>query len=173
MTRQEGSQIFDFGQDESESPWLARARSNLQVMYRTALAVSHTLDIDQLLSRIMELIFEWVEADRGCVMLVNQDTKQLEPRVRKIRKGVSSDDKISRAEAKLVKSVGKKCDDLDEALALDTVFAGSCGDPDLSNVEDCVIAAARCQACLKIDAFDDLNLDCDQADDQNANGSCP
>ncbi len=83
----------------------------------------------------------------------------------------SSNDKISRAEAKLVKSVDKKCDDLDEPL--DTVFAGSCGDPDLSDVEDCVIAAARCQACLKINAFDGLNLDCDQADDQNANGSCP
>ena len=83
----------------------------------------------------------------------------------------SSDDKISRAEAKLVKSVDKKCDDLDEAL--DTVFAGSCGDPVLSDVEDCVIAAARCQSCLKINAFDALNLDCDQADDQNANGSCP
>jgi hypothetical protein len=25
---------------------------------------------------------------------------------------------------------------------------------------------------LKINAFDDLNLDCDQADDQIANGSC-
>jgi hypothetical protein len=31
---------------------------------------------------------------------------------------------------------------------------------------------ARCEACLKINAFDDLNLDCDEADDQNANGSC-
>jgi hypothetical protein len=26
---------------------------------------------------------------------------------------------------------------------------------------------------LKINAFDDLNLDCDQADDQDVNGSCP
>ena len=83
----------------------------------------------------------------------------------------SSDKKISRAEAKLVKSAGKNCDGLEEAL--DTVFPGSCGDPDLSDVEDCVIAVARCQACLKINAFDGLNLDCDQADDQNANGSCP
>ena len=61
--------------DVAENPWLARARSNLQIMYRTALAVSHTLDIDQLLSRIMQLIFEWVEADRGCIMLVDPETE--------------------------------------------------------------------------------------------------
>ena len=50
-------------------------RSNLDVMYHTALAASHTMDIDQLLQRIMELIFEWVEADRGCVMLVDQESQ--------------------------------------------------------------------------------------------------
>ena len=48
-------------------------------MYRTALAVSHTLDIDSCCSRIMELIFEWVEADRGCIMLVDQETNELMP----------------------------------------------------------------------------------------------
>ncbi|MFW6168997.1 MAG: ATP-binding protein [Planctomycetota bacterium] len=70
---------------ESESPWLARARSNLDVMYHTALAASHTLDIDQLLRRIIDLIFEWVAADRGCVMLVDQETDELTPRVRRDR----------------------------------------------------------------------------------------
>jgi signal transduction histidine kinase len=60
-------------------------------MYRTALAVSHTLDIDQLLGRIMELIFEWVEADRGCIMLVDPETKQLVPRVRRDRKADDQD----------------------------------------------------------------------------------
>ncbi len=55
-------------------------------MYHTALAASHTLDIDQLLQRIMELIFEWVEADRGCVMLLDRDTDQLVPTVRRDRK---------------------------------------------------------------------------------------
>ena len=80
--------------DLAESPWLARARSNLQIMYRTALAVSHTLDIDQLLQRILELIFEWVEADRGCVMLMNQDSGQLEPKARRNRKGLRGDEKM-------------------------------------------------------------------------------
>ena len=78
-----------------QSSWLARARSNLQVMYRTALAVSHTLDIDQLLQRIMELIFEWVEADRGCIMLMDPATKTLQPKVRRTRKGVSADERIT------------------------------------------------------------------------------
>jgi len=32
--------------DDTQNRWLARARSNVQVMYRTALADSHTLDID-------------------------------------------------------------------------------------------------------------------------------
>ncbi len=42
MSQQEGSEIFDLSLEGSPSPWLARARSNLQIMYRTALAVSHT-----------------------------------------------------------------------------------------------------------------------------------
>jgi two-component system NtrC family sensor kinase len=82
---QAGSRIFGLETD-SESPWLARARSNLDVMYHTALAASHTLDIDQLLQRIMELIFEWVEADRGCVMLLDRDRDELVPTVRRDRK---------------------------------------------------------------------------------------
>ena len=96
VTQEEGSSLLSLGSgDPAHSPWLARARSNLQIMYRTALAVSHTLDIDQLLDRIMQLIFEWVEADRGCVMLVDQDTKELVPKVRRDRKSNNADEKIT------------------------------------------------------------------------------
>ena len=78
-----------------DSQWLARARSNLQVMYRTALAVSHTMDIDQLVRRVMELIFEWVEADRGCIMLVDRDHNELMPKVRMNRPGLRTDERMS------------------------------------------------------------------------------
>src|SRR5215470_5629530 len=81
VSQQEGSVLWTPAVDAAENPWLARAKSNLQVMYRTALAVSHTLDIDQLLNRIMQLIFEWVEADRGCIMLLDEQTKGLSPKV--------------------------------------------------------------------------------------------
>ena len=90
---QPGSQILG-PESASESPWLARARSNLDVMYHTALAASHTLDIDQLLQRIVDLIFEWVEADRGCVMLLDRETESLLPKVRRNRKATVASEKM-------------------------------------------------------------------------------
>jgi len=71
-----------------------------------------------------------------------------------------------------VKGVDRKCAAL--VAPLGTIFRGSCGtgNPSLNQVEDCVIAAARCEACLKINAFDDLDLDCDQADNQLLDSSC-
>jgi len=95
LSQREGSVLWTPSVDASENPWLARARSNLQVMYRTALAVSHTLDIDQLLSRIMQLIFEWVEADRGCVMLVEAESKRLVPKVRRDRHRTQGDEQMN------------------------------------------------------------------------------
>ncbi|HZZ29637.1 MAG TPA: ATP-binding protein [Pirellulales bacterium] len=95
LPQQEGSVLWTPSIDAAENPWLARARSNLQVMYHTALAVSHTLNIDQLLSRIMQLIFEWVEADRGCIMLLEPETKQLVPKVRRDRQRTEADEQMN------------------------------------------------------------------------------
>jgi len=90
----------------------------------------------------------------------------------------SSNDRVERTQDRLVRWVDRKCAVLQ--VPPDTVFAGECGEvePDtglsaLRQIEVCVIGAARCEACLKINAFDDLNLDCDQADDETANESCP
>lgn len=93
ISREEGSQLWSDA-DIADSPWLARARSNLQIMYRTALAVSHTLDIDQLLQRIMELIFEWVEADRGCVMLTDWESGEVLPKVFRSRREQRGSDRM-------------------------------------------------------------------------------
>ncbi|MFM8578638.1 MAG: ATP-binding protein [Planctomycetaceae bacterium] len=73
--------------DDTHDRWLSRARGNLQVMYRTALAVSHTLDIDELLGRILELVFEWIGADRGCVMLIDPESGEIRVKSRRDRVG--------------------------------------------------------------------------------------
>lgn len=93
IRHEQGEHIFSDA-ELSASPWLARARSNLQIMYRTALAVSHTLDIDQLLQRIMELIFEWVEADRGCIMLVDWESGDAIPKVYRSRRETRSSERM-------------------------------------------------------------------------------
>ncbi len=61
------------------------AKSHWEIMYRTAIAVSRTLDIDQLLHQILELIFQWVNCDRGCIMLNDQETGELMPSCRRNR----------------------------------------------------------------------------------------
>jgi signal transduction histidine kinase len=95
MGQEATSALYDAELDLPRNLQLAHGGSNLQVIYRTALAVSHTLDIDQLLDRIMRLIFDWVEADRGCVMLVDPATRQLLPKVRRNRKGAAASDRIA------------------------------------------------------------------------------
>jgi signal transduction histidine kinase len=85
-TMREEDSIALAAPEDGQSRWLARARSNVQVMYRTSLAVSHTLDIDELLGRVLQLVFEWVEADRGCIMLLDPDTKELLTKARRDRR---------------------------------------------------------------------------------------
>lgn len=95
LSQSHGSEWLLADANDSSSPWLAQARSNLQIMYRTALAVSHTMDIDQLLARIMDMIFEWVDADRGCIMLKDEQSGRLVPKVRRHRRGVRSEETIT------------------------------------------------------------------------------
>ena len=85
----------------------------------------------------------------------------------------SSNARIERARGALLSGVDRKCAALQ--VLPGEIFAGDCGegDPDLRGVEFCAIVASHCAACAMINAFDDLNLDCDQLDDQVANGSCP
>jgi signal transduction histidine kinase len=90
--------------DQVEGPWLKSALANLGVMYEASQAVSHILDLNQLLERIMELIFRTLEADRGCIMLRRDgagdrghdglDSAELEPQAVRWRGGANLREKI-------------------------------------------------------------------------------
>ncbi|GAF85411.1 unnamed protein product [marine sediment metagenome] len=88
--------------------------------------------------------------------------------------GLSTNEKIRKAEDKLRKQViEKKCKDLAPA-AVPNVFSGDCSDLDLGDVVECVIDRTRCATCRKYNRFDDLELDCDVIDDADGgNASCP
>jgi len=80
--------------EQAATPWLKNALANLSIMYETIQAVSHILDLDQLIDRIMELIFRSIEADRGCLMLRDPDTGNFEPKVVRWREGVDKQETI-------------------------------------------------------------------------------
>ena len=90
----EGSRILA-RPDTASSDWLRNALANLGIMYETIQAVSHIMDLDQLLERIMDLIFRSMAADRGCVMLLNPDTGECEPKAVRLREGVDRQEKIA------------------------------------------------------------------------------
>jgi K+-sensing histidine kinase KdpD len=77
VSEAEGSRILT--QPDRHSPWLKTALANLSVMYEASQAVSHILDLNELLSRILELIFRSIVADRGCFLLRKPDGTDLEP----------------------------------------------------------------------------------------------
>jgi len=90
----EGSRILA-QPEQVKGPWLKSALANLGVVYETIQAVSHILDVDELLGRIIDLIFKSIEADRGCVMLLNADSGLLEPKAVRWRKAVAPQERMN------------------------------------------------------------------------------
>ena len=78
--------------DEARSPWLRTRLANLAILYEAGQAISHILDLDRLLERLLELTFRSIEADRGCVMLLHPATGALEPKAVHWRTTPAADD---------------------------------------------------------------------------------
>ena len=79
----EGSRLLS--KPGEASPWLRNALADLAVMYEASQAISHILDLNELLDRILELVFRSAPADRGCVVLTTE-TGDLAPKAVRWRK---------------------------------------------------------------------------------------
>jgi signal transduction histidine kinase/pSer/pThr/pTyr-binding forkhead associated (FHA) protein len=90
----EGSRILA-QPEQAGTVWLQSALANLGVMYEAIQAVSLILDVDQLLEKIMDLIFRSIEADRGCIMLRHPDTGHFEPKAIRWRREQDAGEKIA------------------------------------------------------------------------------
>ena len=74
--------------------WLRTRLASLAALYETADAVSHILDVDQLLAKVMELVLRSVDADHGCFMLRNEDGTLI-PKAVRYRDGVSQAEELA------------------------------------------------------------------------------
>ncbi|MCS7022446.1 MAG: ATP-binding protein [Gemmataceae bacterium] len=84
-----GSRILREPQITSE--WVRLQLTGLALLYQAADAVSHILDLDQLLHRLLELVLSTLEADHGCIVLLESGGR-LDPRAVRYRPGVPQED---------------------------------------------------------------------------------
>lgn len=86
-----GSQIL--ARPDAGTDWLRIRLASLAALYETADAVSHILDVDQLLDKVMDLVLRSVDADHGCFMLRDEDGK-LVPRSVRYRTGLNRQEEL-------------------------------------------------------------------------------
>jgi signal transduction histidine kinase/pSer/pThr/pTyr-binding forkhead associated (FHA) protein len=93
ISQAEGSQFLG-RVERADASWLHNALAHLRVLYETSQAVSHIVDLDELLARILELAFQSIKADRGCILLKSAESADLECRAVYLRAGISADERI-------------------------------------------------------------------------------
>ncbi|HET6573444.1 MAG TPA: ATP-binding protein [Fimbriiglobus sp.] len=80
-----GSQIL--ARPDLATDWVRTRLASLAVMYEASAAVSHILDVDELLGRIVDLALRTTDADHGCALLADPDTGDLAPTAARSRPG--------------------------------------------------------------------------------------
>jgi signal transduction histidine kinase/pSer/pThr/pTyr-binding forkhead associated (FHA) protein len=75
----EGSRILSHP-ERLQATLQQKLLTNLGTLYELGQAVSHILDVGELLDRVMELTFKALEADRGCIMLKDAESGQFRPK---------------------------------------------------------------------------------------------
>jgi len=73
---------------------VAQAQYRTRILLEVAKLLPAANDIDTLLGKILDLVFQLLQADRGAILLVNEMTGQLEPRVVKTAEGSSANGPI-------------------------------------------------------------------------------
>ncbi len=73
----------------------ARLSQNLYILYRIGKMLNSTRDTQELLHTAMDLIFKVLKADRGLLMLVDQKTGKLSPKVSRSRTGTVAEIEVS------------------------------------------------------------------------------
>lgn len=71
----------------------AAAMTNLKMLYQLGAALGSSFDVQQVLEVVMDLVFEHVKADRGIIMLIEDRSGDLTPRVVRAREETAKDPK--------------------------------------------------------------------------------
>ncbi len=88
-----GSQILS-RPSAAGSDWVKSRLAALATLYETADAISHILDVDELLVRVMELALRTADADHGCFML-RDEAGHLVPKAARYKDGLNRQEDLA------------------------------------------------------------------------------
>ncbi len=69
-------------------------RTHWEIVYLVGQAISRTVDLDDLLRQVLDLIFQWIVCDRGCILMIDDVSGHLTPTHSRTRKTNSTSAKI-------------------------------------------------------------------------------
>jgi signal transduction histidine kinase/pSer/pThr/pTyr-binding forkhead associated (FHA) protein len=68
--------------DEPVAPPLSdtdEPRTHWEIVYLVGQAISRTVDLDDLLRQVLDLIFQWISCDHGCILMIDDVSGHLTP----------------------------------------------------------------------------------------------
>jgi signal transduction histidine kinase len=77
----------------------AAAMTNLKILYQLGAQLGSSFDVDHVLEVVMDLVFEHVKADRGIILLSDERTNELVPKVVRLRDDDEASPVRARAQA--------------------------------------------------------------------------
>ena len=77
----------------------AAAMTNLKLLYQLGAALGSSFNIEQVLEVVMDLVFEHVQADRGIILLMDERTGELVPKVVRTRDDDEASPKRAQSQA--------------------------------------------------------------------------
>ena len=123
-------------------------REMVQVIFNAAKALVGSQDLDAVLSGVMELVFEYLKADRGFLMLYNEEERQLMPYVVKQRKPGGKSEKPINFSRTIVNKV------FDEGVAV--VTANAMSDSRFGTQESILMQQIR--SCMCVPLWDEKKI---------------
>jgi signal transduction histidine kinase/pSer/pThr/pTyr-binding forkhead associated (FHA) protein len=125
---------------------LAQLRDKLRILLEVAKLLSLTDEVNTLLGKILDLVFQLISVDRGAILLMNEETGKLEPRVTRTARGLPEQQPIY--SQNIVDYV------LNRSVAV--LFSDAVTDPRLDAADSIVLQSIRASMCVPLKPKDDV-----------------
>ena len=80
--------------NEPEAIKLQKALKDLTVFYRAAIISNKAENVEQMVTQVLEYLFDWIGADRGCIFLFDKQSDHLTPVASRLSKEIQSDSSL-------------------------------------------------------------------------------